>query len=154
MANCDMCGKETNLYKALIEGTELQVCKECTKYGKVIGTIKREIKKEKKQLKKTIFLPKKEMVQLIVNDYAKRIKQKREQLKLKQEELAKLISEKESLIHKIESGHFEPSIKLARKLEKFLRIRLIEQHEVEKASIIGKASTEEFTLGDFVKVKK
>ncbi len=53
----------------------------------------------------------------------------------------------------MESGKFEPSIKLARKIEKFLNIKLIEQHEEQHAGIKGE-SGEGFTIGDFIKVKK
>ena len=149
---CDLCGAETeNLFRAIVEGTELNVCKDCAKYGKVIE--KKPIKEEtKKQLTKTIE-PEKEIIQVIVPDFAQRIKKKRESLGLKQKEFAKKISEKESLIHNIETGSFEPSISLAKKLERFLKIKLIEEYEEEHKKG-SKTKTEGFTVGDLIKVKK
>ena len=149
-----MCGSGGKLYKAIIEGAQLNVCQECSKFGKVIGVIKQEIPKEKKK----IDIPKNEepqseVMQIIVKDYAEKIKKKRENLGLKQEEFAKKISEKESLVHNLESGRYEPSIDLAKKIERFLKIKLIEDYEDKYEKTKG-TKTDSFTLGDFVKVRK
>ena len=152
---CDMCGSLGKLYKAIVEGAELNVCHDCSKFGKVIGVIKQE---EAKEIKRKITTnekkePEAEKMEVIVNGYAEKIKKKREHLGLKQEEFAKKINEKESLIQKIESSHFEPSIDLAKKIENFLRIKLIEEYE-EKHEKQAKSKTESFTIGDFVKIKE
>src|SRR4030042_5714553 len=109
--NCEICGRERNLVIALIEGSQMKVCSDCGRYGKVLNEIK-TVKKEKKKVEEE------EYVEGIVEDYAKLIKDKREKLGLKQEEIAKKINEKESVIHKIENGSLEPSIALAKKLER------------------------------------
>ena len=102
---CDMCGSEGKLYKAIIEGAELNVCQECSKFGKVISVIKQETAVKKKVAKaKEVKEPEQEIMQLIVEDFAEKIKKKRESLGLKQKEFAKKIGEKESLVQKIESG--------------------------------------------------
>jgi len=67
-----------------------------------------------------------------------------------QKEFAKKISEKESTVHQIESGNSEPTIALAKKLQKFLKIRLIESYEESNQSV-KQENTEGFTLGDFIK---
>jgi len=149
-----MCGSEGTLYKAIVEGAQLSVCHECSRFGKVIGVIKQEIPKERK--KASISKneePQIEAMQIIVNDYAEQIKRGRESLGLKQEDFAKRINAKESLIQKIESGHFEPSIGLAKTIEKFLKIKLIEDYE-EKHEKQASSKTDSFTIGDFIKVKK
>ena len=70
-----------------------------------------------------------------------------------QKELARKLNEKVSIIHKMETSSFEPNISLARKLEKFLKIKLIELHEeVHKKET--RAKSDAFTIGDFIKVKK
>ena len=63
---------------------------------------------------------------------------------MSQEELAMKLSEKVSLLHKIETGHVEPSFKTAAKIEKLLKVKILEKisHEPE-----AKKS------GDFIKVK-
>ena len=156
--NCDMCGKETNLFKTDVEGTILSLCKECSRFGKVISSVQ-EVRKEK-ETKTRKELPSKakdireeEVVLTIVSDYGEMIKRKREQLGIDQEEFAKKINEKKALIHKIEINQFEPPIDLARKIEKFLHITLIEQQELN-IDKLNKPKSEGFTIGDFVKLKR
>ncbi len=151
--NCDMCGKETNLYKTDVEGSVLSLCNGCSKFGKVIATVRVEPKRVKK---KEIKLPQpkeEETILSIVSDYGNRIKNKREKIGIDQEEFAKKINEKKALIHKIETGHFEPPIDLARKIEKFLHINLIEMQEIKPEKIDHKKG-DSFTIGDFIKVRK
>jgi len=150
--NCEMCGSEGKLFKTLVEGSELSVCEKCSKFGKVISEIKTEPeKKQRKEYRVTTF-PDKELIQIIVSDYAERIKKKREELGLKQEEFAKKINEKESLIHNIETRHIEPNIMLARKIEQFLKIGLVEQYE-EDHKKTEKTKMNAFTIGDFLNKK-
>lgn len=148
-----MCGSKTKLFKTLIESTEMNVCRECSKFGKVIAEV-REPKKPKKT--KTLIQdtgPQTEILQVIAGDYAEKIKKARENLNLNQKDFAKKINEKQALIRKIETGNFEPNIDLARKLEKFLKIKLIEQHE-EVHREGSQQKSDAFTIGDLIKVKK
>ena len=152
MSICNICGIKSELYQTLIEGTELNVCMKCSKFGKVIKKVKTE--EEKKDIKKQeSILPEKEIMQLIVSDYAGLIKNAREKLNLKQEDFAKKINEKQNLIHLIETSRLEPSIDLAKKLEKALKIKLIEEYEETGTENVKKDSGETFTIGDFIKVK-
>ena len=148
---CDMCGAEGQLFKVNIEDTELAVCKNCSKFGKVISVVQQPIK-EKNHVKK-YEQPEAEFMDIIAENYAKKIKTKRESLGLTQKEFAKKINEKESVIHQIESKHSEPSLSLAKKIQKYLKIRLIEEYE-EKHEHIKHSKAEAFTIGDFIKVKK
>ncbi|RLE45089.1 TIGR00270 family protein [Candidatus Woesearchaeota archaeon] len=127
---CDLCGATKNLVRAKIEGTELIVCQECAKFGTVLGPIKTKQEKAKKRKKeKQTIKPSTEEEILIINpNYPTIIKKAREKLGLKQSEFAELIKEKESVVHKLETGELEPSIKLAKKLEHILKIKLIEQY--------------------------
>lgn len=150
---CDMCGaEEENLVVALIEGTELIVCKNCAQYGKILRKVNKPFIEEKTE-KKVVVGPEKEIIDMIVNDYAERIRKKREKLGLKQEDFAKMISEKESLVHKMEIGEFKPSIDLARKLEKKLEIKLIEQYE-EEFKPEKRLESKEVTIGDVINIRK
>lgn len=156
MAICEMCGKDLPLFRAFIEGSELKVCKGCASFGKLIGPVaqppKREKKKEKEDAAKNA---EPEVIQSIVSGYGEIVKKARESKGLKQEELARKINEKESLIHKVETGHYEPNLLLAFKLEKFLGIKLVEETTVEKSG--GKKPAESggaFTIGDLIKEKK
>jgi len=95
----------------------------------------------------------KEVIFYLLNDFAEKIRSKREKLGLKQSEFAKKISEKESIIHKLETGEFKPSLELASKLEKVLNIKLIEEYEEEHLSHTKTDSTIA-TIGDLVKIKR
>ena len=150
---CDMCGSESKLFKAVIEGSELKVCSKCSKFGKVIGRVRTFVskKQEKKMIRKES--PKAETIQVVVSNYGELIRKKRESLKLKQKEFAKSISERESIVHSLESSKHEPSLDLARKIERSLGIKLIEQHE-EVHSADKKKESGKFTIGDFIKVRK
>jgi putative transcription factor len=151
-----MCGSEENLFKAEIEGTELNVCENCGKFGKILGPIEEKIipTKKGKGIEKLDTGPDREVLLVITEDYAELIKKKRESLGLKQKDFAKKINEKESVIHKIETGSLEPSLHLARKIERFLKIKLVEQHEEEIKERSRQTKSEGFTLGDFISVKK
>ena len=56
-----MCGKDTNLFLASVEGCELKVCKVCAKHGKILRSVRpntqkkndkpRNVKFEKKERK-------------------------------------------------------------------------------------------------------
>jgi len=146
-----MCGSEKRLFRTVIEDTELKVCVSCAQFGKVIGEIKPEVVKKKVQ-KETESKPEKVVIQAVVSDYAERIRKKRELLGMKQEEFAKRLSEKESIVHKLETGVYRPSIKMAQKLERILKIRLIEKIEEESVDP-PKSSGDIFTIGDFIKIK-
>jgi len=156
---CETCGKDIELFLTEIEGTQLKLCKECGRYGKIIKRVKseEEIKKDhKKELKreKLMFKPvEKEIVQEIVEDYALKVKNAREKLGLKQEEFSKQINERNSVIHNIETGKHKPSISLAGKLEKALKIQLIEEYKTVKEPLKAEKS-ETLTIGDMIKIKK
>jgi len=147
---CDMCGSEGKLYKTIIEGAELKVCHECSKYGKVIGIVNEEIIERKSEVSAE---PEKEVIEVVVEDFSDRIKKKREQLGFTQKDFAKKLNEKVSVIHKIESGTFIPQLELTKKLEKFLHIKLFEQHEEEHKKTT-KTEMDSFTIGDIIKSRK
>jgi putative transcription factor len=159
---CDMCGKKTeDLVKAKIEGTLMHVCRQCGRFGKVLGEVAVKIKEDFKT--KRLQVPvsqtvEEELVEQVVSDFGLLIKKAREKLGMDHEEFAKYITEKESKISKMESGSFKPSLKIARKLERKLKIKLIEEVKEGNISLEGikktKGMDDHFTLGHFIKVKK
>lgn len=133
---CDMCGKETTLKKTSVEGTTMQLCNECQSYGVV----------EKKKQKRTVSMQKEEM---IVPNYAKKIKTARENKGLKQEELAQQLAIKLSQLHKFESNNQEPDIATAKKLEQTLNIKLVTKEEFEATTSTTKSGP--MTIGDLLR---
>jgi len=159
---CDMCSSPEKAYKIEVEGSILNVCEKCASFGKVVRKIRPEMpEKKQKQVQKAAeklaeekAKKETETVQIITPNYSLIIRKAREKLGLKQEELAKKIAEKESVIHKLESGSIIPAIPLARKLEKFLRISLVETIEVDSPETSDRRSSSEgLTLGDLIRIK-
>lgn len=147
---CDMCGTKKASSVALVEGTELNVCDECAKFGKRIKAISTP-----RPMVKYVARPQKplpaEPIIMIVPDYGKLIKDAREKMGMKQSEVALKISEKESLLHGIESSRHEPSIDVAKKLERFFKIKLIEQLEDKGDGPVKGSAAQGFTIADFIK---
>jgi len=146
---CELCGKRDNLKNAIIEGTSLAVCSKCVEFGNVV--VIPEKKEEIRRVSRRIEIEPE--TELINPEYSKMIKGAREKSGLKQEELAKKIAEKESVIHHLESGQLEPSFALARKLEMFLKIKLIEIYREERKKSLD-FSDSSLTVGDLLKLKK
>lgn len=153
MAQCDMCGKDTELIKTLIEGTQLYVCRNCSKFGTQVKSENLGVgRKLKFKINKKRIL---EDSEIIVSNFSQKIKKKREKLGLKQKDLAKILAEKESVIHKIESGNLEPPLKLAKKIEKKLNLQLVITNPEEKVqSKEIEVDSKDITIGDLIKIKK
>lgn len=145
---CDMCGSHSQLFSSLIEGVKLNVCSSCSRHGKVISSNKiQRFEKPTKRVKN------KETVindTLLKQNYGDLIRNSREGLGLKQEELAAKLSIKESLLRGIENNKIEPPIELAKKLEVFLGIRLIEEVKIEN-SVSNTSKPNILTIGDLIK---
>ena len=159
---CDMCSSSEKDYKIELEGSLLNVCAKCSEYGKIVAKLKKDepqpIKKKERFGIVEEAKPEKQTttIQMIVPNYSNLIKEARERLELKQEELAKKIAEKESIIHKLESGRMKPQVPLARKFEKLLNIKLVEEVEEESLSSIetpGSSQPDNLTIGDMIKRK-
>jgi putative transcription factor len=88
----------------------------------------------------------------VATDYDERIRSAREGRGLSQEDLAKELNEKASLIRKLERGDMLPSDEVQKKLERELDISLSEGAGDEDAEWSSGSSTTT-TLGDVVKRK-
>lgn len=158
MPECELCGKELGkLIRAEIEGSELKVCPGCGKFGRVLGEVR--TKEEAQQiaeqllLKKKPVIPEEEIEERVVSDFGERLRKAREKKRMKQEEFAQLLNEKESQVQKWERGELKPGLEIARKLEKLLGISLVGKVEEGKVEL-GKVKGGEVTLGDVVTVRK
>jgi putative transcription factor len=150
--NCEMCGKDGPLFTTLVEGITLKLCKNCSSMGKVLSgpvPVMTKAKPGKPVAAPRVQEP--ETVLTLVDDHAARIRKARERLGLTQKEFALKLNEKESVISKLESGTLEPSLDMARKLERLLHIRLVEEQEQEKAVRGQAASSGTMTIGDMLK---
>ncbi len=157
---CELCGKDVpRLHKVVIEGVIMNVCDDCAKFGKEIKgnkipkdvkylppeVVRERLERKKRRHRRDVL----EEEEVLREDYPQVIRKAREKLGLTQEELAKRILEKRTVISKIERGEMRPDEKLIKKLEKALDIKL-------KEKISGVYRTEEkkstsLTLGDLLK---
>src|SRR3989344_3249116 len=146
MASCDMCGKQGGLVTAEVEGVDMNVCPNCSQYG----TVKRRadyVHVPQKRIHK-------EQPFRVTANYASLLRQVREKQGLSQEDFARFLQEKESIVAKWEQGRMQPSVDVARRLEKTLGVMLVEE-ELEQAFVQEKIPKGDgFTLGDFMKVRK
>lgn len=149
--NCDICGAKGVLFNVEMEGSRLVACSSCSAYGKVINKVSVSNVDSEPVVSK-VKVVRQEPVILVVKNYNSLIKNKRERLGLTQEELAKKLNEKESLIQQIEAKKIEPSVKVAEKLEKLLGLKLLETYVPQEVSVERKDSGP-LTLGDLIEIK-
>ena len=147
MTRCEICGRKEAEIRAAIEGSTLAVCSGCSRYGKVMGRLKTDIAPNVPRKQPVPKQP--EKPEAIVPEYATIIKSKRENRGMKQDEFAKMLNERESLIAHIERGDTLPSIELARKMEKALRVKLVEKPE--ESYSVPKKKQDAMTIGDLIK---
>ncbi|PLW79509.1 hypothetical protein C0585_07375 [Candidatus Woesearchaeota archaeon] len=87
---------------------------------------------------------------MVIPDFSRLIKNKRESMNLTQEQLAKRLNEKESMIQSIEKGRM-PSIAFAKKLEKNMDIVLVKEYKNSHAEL--KVESEAPTIGNMIQFK-
>jgi len=154
--NCEICDKRVQaLVKIRLEGAVMNVCEACAKFGQRIETPKSVLSVSGGAV---VFAPKRREAELskedIVENYAPLVKSAREKKGWTQEQLAREIQEKEFLIHRIEQGRMQPTIELAKKLQRQLGIRLITMVTDENVETGGISGSAKPTLGDYIKIKK
>lgn len=86
-------------------------------------------------------------------DFDQQIRQAREQAGLSQEDLAKDLNEKASLIRKLEQGEMLPTDDMQTKLERTLDIDLTAGGSTSDTEWESDSSAGEYTLGDVVERK-
>lgn len=158
---CEVCGRKIwgKPVSVVIEGTEMKTCPQCARFGREEKTWSRLPRRQpgtpvKVVKKKYPYGGKREPLLEVVEDYSSIIRRAREAKKLTQEELGKKINEKVSVIARLEAGRMKPSVEIARKLERALDIKILEEVEEEvEYSSSGKVSGE-LTIGDIIKIKK
>lgn len=152
MTTCELCGKESYLKRVRVEGTTMNVCPDCAGFGTVLEQPSLVRQPKRKTARRIPELE--EPTEGMVSNYGERVRKAREKRSLTQKRLAELIAEKESVIHKVESGHLEPDIKLAKKLEQFLKVKLME--EIKQDRRLPKRlefNDKNLTIGDLIRIK-
>ncbi len=128
MAECEICGAEIRgkAHYVSIGTTKLRVCDACARYGTVV--VEEEGKKAKiwhsRETKAKIYEQMDHEIeeeQGFDVDYGRKVRVAREKAGLKQDELAKKIKEKQSVLRKIENDEMIPSEEVTRKIKRALK---------------------------------
>ena len=178
MVQCEMCGTETTSpNRVKIEGAELDVCDACTDFGTEIkqdtatsststkystgssgsgsssgtsgGTASSTGSSSGGGRRRDMY----DDIEELSQDYDEQIRNARESAGLTQEELAKQLNEKASLIRKLERGDTLPSDDVQQKLERSLDIDLTASASTDETEWESDSPSGSYTLGDVVKRK-
>lgn len=164
MVNCEVCGKGPAKLKAIIEGAKFEVCETCAKHGKIVnepskkssgpGQVNTGVKTSSafKSNRKDINNSSNTREE-IVEDYAEILRKEFNKSGKTYKDFANELMENESYMRKIIRGEMTPTIATAKKLEKKLGIKLIEEADNERINFKSSTSNE-LTLADLVEIKK
>lgn len=160
MPSCEMCGKELpSLRRAIVEGTAMNVCGNCVKFGveqagahtEVTGRSRATAGLEQRAARsrtRDVFT---DMPEELVEDYGARVRDARTRMGLSIEDVGKKINERQTELAKLEQGTYHPPDTLVRKLEKFFGIKLMEKPEAPAGVGGPKVKGGPLTLGDLIK---
>ena len=160
---CEICGKEVpenNPIMAKIEGLVIVVCKECSKLGKIQKAPpkpkfrKQDKTKRPKTTRNKNYSRQDEPTEELIEDFDIEIRKARESKDWSREVLGKKINERVSVITRIETGKMTPDLKLTKKLEKALNIKLLEKVNNVDLNQFVNSSSGERTLGNIMKIKR
>jgi putative transcription factor len=133
MSYCELCGRQAaEKKKVIVDGTVFNVCIACSKHGKpyvpaqVSSSSSSSAKKKKpvakiQQQKKIITMVDETMID---PDFARLIREARMKMGLTHEQLGMKMNEKAQILKKFETGALKPDELFAKKLERYLGIKL------------------------------
>lgn len=131
MSYCELCGRQAaEKKKVIVDGTVFNVCIACSKHGKpyVPAQVSSSSSAKKKkpvakiqQQKKIITMVDETMID---PDFARLIREARMKMGLTHEQLGMKMSEKAQILKKFETGALKPDELFAKKLERYLGIKL------------------------------
>jgi len=156
---CEICGVQIagSPQRIVIDGSALEVCKSCARFGKPEDKWS-PVPKKMVPVERafTVKRPKprdhfKDLVEL-VPEFGRKIREARESQGLSPEELGSRIKEKAALIKKIEREEISPEDEVRKKLEKELKIKLTDQ--VSESRIKAGSGIRGLTLGDIASIKR
>ncbi len=156
---CEICGAGIAglPQRIVIDGSSLDVCKSCARFGKPEDKWS-PVPKKMVPVERTFTVRRprprdhfKDLVEL-VPEFGRKIREAREDLRLTPEELGARIKEKATLLKKIEREEISPEDEVRKKLEKELKIKLTDQ--VNEAKVRSGSRSRGLTLGDIASIKR
>ncbi len=160
---CELCGKEVPyLKKVMVEGTVLNVCKDCASFGQPVSekdaikydtksTVQERLEVRERRMRERDVL---DHEKVLDPDFANKVRKARMKLGIAQDELAKKINEKHSVVAKIEHGDLVPDENVRKKLEKALGISLMVTMEPVHVQKKSGGERRGLTLGDLIRMEE
>jgi putative transcription factor len=160
---CEVCGRQIygRQHRVVIDSARLLTCTGCAKYATATWQRRDDPKRGQPRHKARSNLPRKVPAPLVredlvlVGDFGNRIRRGREKLRFSHEELSREIGARVSILQKLEVGKMIPELNLTRKLERALKITLLQNAAaVDYGSApITAQKPSELTLGDVVVIR-
>jgi len=157
---CEVCGHEIfgQPYYRVIEGGRMTVCGRCAQFSNQEWDPRKPMAQPRRRRTAANARPRRrsdievaESTELVEN-YGELIRKTRQRKGMTVEDFAKKLSEKESVIKKLEKEQLNPTMTLVRKVERALGITLIEEAEVGTGTVLTRPMGPR-TLGDMIKLK-
>ncbi len=151
---CEVCGSEIRgqPYYRIIEGGRMTVCGRCARFGSADwdpNRVQMRTRGRPPPRRPRSEVEAAETLEL-VEDYGEKIRKARQKRRLTVEDFARMISEKESVVKKLEREELNPDRKLVRKIRNALNVDILEVGEPTRAPVSGRPATAR-TLGDIYK---
>jgi putative transcription factor len=152
---CEICGKKIigAPLKTKIESSVMLTCNECSKFGKVQKTPPTPTGRRTSSHRRRTYRPREPDYE-IVEDYNTLIREAREKKGWSREDLGEKVYEKVSVINRLESGRMIPDLKLARKIEGSLDIKLLEKNLETLTDEMDESKVKRATIGDIATIKR
>ena len=127
MSYCELCGHQTLEKKmVVVDGAVFNVCVACSKHGKPY--VPPQVAAAKKKKPPLARKPQKKIgladETILTPNFARLIREARMKMSLTHEQLGMKMNEKAQLLKKFETGTLKPDEILAKKLERYLGIKL------------------------------
>ncbi|MFX1420248.1 MAG: multiprotein bridging factor aMBF1 [Promethearchaeota archaeon] len=163
---CPICGSIIwgKGQRVLLEGAKITVCHNCAQHGTKIQNYSKTTQTKKVYPKSRLKSPKRQAIKKnfidnleIIPDYANKIRNVRNSLRLNQDQFAQKLNEKPSLLKRIEAGKVEPTIKLAKKIQDVYKIKIFKEVDEIEADVSNNKFMKKSTgssLGDIAFIKK
>ena len=165
MFECEVCGRQTDkIVKRQIEGAIVSVCPICARYGGSVSLAAIGRGAKRQRAKKTHVQVRRRRTHVtgdlyekyeVIENYHLIVRRRREELGMKQKDLAEKLGIKESMLQKIEAGKFTPDIPTCMKIEAVLGVKILRETADEAIPIRFEGRVETGpTIGEVLEIKK
>lgn len=144
----------------MVDGAKVILCESCYNRvdysARILTKPKTRIPLSRRPKQRRAISPLSESIEL-VDGYGSKVRAAREKLGLSQQDLAKKLNERVTLIKKIEQETFRPSEAMGTKIENFLRIKIFEKSiplDAESFEQYVKKPTRKLSLEEVARRKK